>query len=108
MEIYLVEFKGSRKQYFLNPENLQVRPGDFVLVQAERGEDLGRVTKKLGLEDPSKLLEKPLNLLRLSTPEDLQRMKENQERGVKASGGVPEAYSRAEFGDEAGGRGIPV
>jgi cell fate regulator YaaT (PSP1 superfamily) len=84
MEIYLVEFKGSRKQYFLNPEGHQIKPGDKVIVQAERGEDLGRVTKKLQVEDPSKLIEKPLNILRFSTPEDLQRMKENEERGVKA------------------------
>ena len=84
MELYLVEFKGSRKQYFLNPENFSVKLGDYVIVQAERGEDLGKLVKKIEIDDPSGLIEKPLNLLRLATPEDLQRMKENQERGGKA------------------------
>jgi cell fate regulator YaaT (PSP1 superfamily) len=84
MELYLVEFKGSRKQYFLNPENFSVKLEDYVIVQAERGEDSGKLVKKIEIEDFSGLIEKPLNLLRPSTPEDLQRMKENQEKGEKA------------------------
>jgi len=37
-----VGFKGSRKDYFLVPE-LELRPGEHVLVEADRGEDLGEV-----------------------------------------------------------------
>jgi len=84
MELYLVEFKGSRKLYFLNPDDLSVKSGDYVIVQAERGEDLGKVVKKIEITEPPDLMEKPLNILRPSTPEDLIRMKENQERGEKA------------------------
>ena len=37
-----VAFKGSRKDYFLAPD-LELRPGEHVVVEADRGEDLGRV-----------------------------------------------------------------
>ena len=41
--IYLVEFKGSRKDHYRDPYHLPIRIGDHVIVQVERGEDLGRV-----------------------------------------------------------------
>jgi cell fate regulator YaaT (PSP1 superfamily) len=84
MELYLVEFKGSRRQFYLNPGNLPLKAGSFVIVQAERGEDLGKVTKKLELEDPSSYVEKPFDILRNATQEDLERLKGNRERGEKA------------------------
>lgn len=38
-----VGFKGSRKGYFTAP-GLDLRPGEWVIVEADRGEDLGEVT----------------------------------------------------------------
>jgi cell fate regulator YaaT (PSP1 superfamily) len=38
-----VSFKGSRKGYFTAP-GLELAPGDWVMVEADRGEDLGEVT----------------------------------------------------------------
>jgi cell fate regulator YaaT (PSP1 superfamily) len=38
-----VRFKGTRKSYY-SVEDLDVRPGRYVIVQAERGEDLGEVS----------------------------------------------------------------
>jgi cell fate regulator YaaT (PSP1 superfamily) len=38
-----VRFKGSRKRYF-TAEGLDLRPGQQVIVEADRGEDLGEVT----------------------------------------------------------------
>jgi len=46
-ELYLVEFKGSRREVFANPNCLGIRSSDYVAVQAERGEDLGKVSKKV-------------------------------------------------------------
>ena len=39
-----VRFKGTRKAYFLWPGEEQLRVGDAVIVEAERGRDLGHVT----------------------------------------------------------------
>jgi cell fate regulator YaaT (PSP1 superfamily) len=78
-EIYLVEFKGSRKEYFTNPECLSVRPNDYVIVQVERGEDIGRVTKKTAEEmvRPERKLQK---ILRLATREDQEKLAANREK----------------------------
>ncbi|MBA3319757.1 MAG: stage 0 sporulation protein [Gemmatimonadales bacterium] len=39
-----VRFKGTRKSYFLWPGEEPLRAGDAVIVEVERGRDLGRVT----------------------------------------------------------------
>jgi cell fate regulator YaaT (PSP1 superfamily) len=78
-DIYLVEFKGSRKEYFANPDCLSIRPGDHVIVQAERGEDIGWVSKKTPAE-MVELEKKPQNILHLATPEDLKRLAANREK----------------------------
>lgn len=78
-EIYLVEFKGSRKEYFSNPDCLSIRPNDYVMVQAERGEDMGKVSKKIPAE-MEKLEKKPQKILRLATQEDLEKFAANQKK----------------------------
>lgn len=78
-EIYLVEFKGSRKECFSNPDCLSIRPGDHVIVQAERGEDMGKVTKKVPAQ-MAKPEKKPQRILRLATSEDVDRLRSNREK----------------------------
>ena len=39
-----VRFKGTRKESFTYPGDLDVRPGQHVFVEADRGEDLGEVS----------------------------------------------------------------
>lgn len=79
MDIYLVEFKGSRKEYFVNPDCLSIKIRGFVIVQAERGEDMGRVTKRIP-EEMVELEKKPQNIMRLATPGDLNRLMANREK----------------------------
>jgi cell fate regulator YaaT (PSP1 superfamily) len=38
-----VKFKGERKAWYANPQQFPFRIGDLVIVEAEKGEDLGRV-----------------------------------------------------------------
>ncbi len=39
-----VSFKGNRRETYLNPGNLKLRSGDYVIVETELGEDIGIVT----------------------------------------------------------------
>lgn len=43
-DLVVVRFKGHRKSYFHNRQGVVLRPGDYCLVEADRGQDLGRVT----------------------------------------------------------------
>ena len=81
-ELYLVEFKGSRRELFANPNCLGIRPSDHVVVQAERGEDLGKVSKKVQKET-KELGRKPQNILRKATDEDLKKMIANREKEME-------------------------
>ena len=83
-DIYLVEFKGYRKGFYVNPYHLPVREGEYVVVQGERGEDMGLVTKRFDKEDISRFVEKALKIKRLSTPEDLEKLKVNREKENEA------------------------
>lgn len=78
-DIYLVEFKGSRKEYFANPDCLSIKPNEYIIVQAERGEDMGRVTKRVPAEMVN-LEKKPRKILRTATQEDLDRLAANREK----------------------------
>ncbi|MFZ1946413.1 MAG: stage 0 sporulation family protein, partial [bacterium] len=79
--IVQVEFKGERREYFLNAKHLPLVEGDFVVVQVERGRDIGKAVR-LG-EDLDKMAKaRPVTqeVLRKATDEDLARYKEIQRR----------------------------
>jgi len=40
-----VKFKGERKGWYANPQQFPFRLGDLIIVEAEKGEDLGRVNQ---------------------------------------------------------------
>jgi cell fate regulator YaaT (PSP1 superfamily) len=80
-ELYLVEFKGSRKEYYYNSNYHPLSIGDQVIVQAERGEDLGvlhiRLEKEMDFGN-----NRPRAILRPASDGDKNRLKElrQQER----------------------------
>lgn len=41
--IVMVQFKGHRKGYYHNRGEVEVAPGDYCMVEADRGRDMGRV-----------------------------------------------------------------
>lgn len=83
-DIYLVEFKGYRKGFYVNPNHLVIQEGEHVVVQGERGEDMGKAAKKVEKEDVSQFFEKPLKIKRKATSEDLEKLKINREKEKEA------------------------
>lgn len=43
--IYVVEFKAGRTDFFYISDGLEVKIGDLVIVEADRGKDLGKVVE---------------------------------------------------------------
>ncbi len=80
-EIFQIGFRGWRKGYFLNPRLLPLQIGDWVLVSAEKGEDMGMVIKKAKVGDGFSHSQK---ILRKATPEDMKRMEENRSKQEEA------------------------
>lgn len=68
-----VSFRRSGKIFYFAPGGLQVRQGETVLAQTERGLDIGEVVL-IKFEQPALEGERELRpLLRKATPEDLQK-----------------------------------
>ena len=83
-ELVEVAFKGRRREYFTNPREIPVNDGDWVVVQADRGIDLGRVhhtTEWVKRENvPGKLRE----ILRTAQAEDLEAFEKNRAKEERA------------------------
>src|SRR5258706_13844266 len=79
-----VVFKGRRREYFTNPREIPVQDGDWVIVQADRGIDLGKVhhTSEWVKRDdaPAKLRE----LLRPAQHEDIEVFERNRSKETRA------------------------
>jgi len=82
--VYLVEFKGARKEYYRDPYDLPLTIGQPVIVQVERGEDLGRVILKLSAERARDTRVKPLPIIRAASPDELTRDSTNRTDELEA------------------------
>jgi cell fate regulator YaaT (PSP1 superfamily) len=83
-EIVEVLFKGEVRELFVNPGPVILRPGHHVVVQAEKGEDMGVVILK-GEWVSKKASKPPLRqVIRKATPEDMERRAANEEKEVEA------------------------
>jgi cell fate regulator YaaT (PSP1 superfamily) len=81
-----VSFKGTRKEYYRNTNNLDITNGDLVVVELENGYDIGKVNlkgelvklqlKKAGLSPESEHIKR---VLRRANEADIARQKENKE-----------------------------
>jgi cell fate regulator YaaT (PSP1 superfamily) len=79
-----VEFKRNRKGFFFNNSSLELYPGDFVVVEVEKGIDLGRVAqigRHIILKD---LKDEPKAILRKANEEDLEKFDANRSEEFKA------------------------
>lgn len=81
-----VSFKGTRKEYYRNTNNLDITNGDLVVVELENGYDIGKVNlkgelvklqlKKAGLSPESEHIKR---ILRRANEADIAKHKENKD-----------------------------
>lgn len=85
-ELYLVEFKGNRTDFFYNSYYHDLKETDSVIVEVERGEDIGSVKRKLTTDIDLSEDYRPRSILRHASEEDIFRWKSlhQQERTYKA------------------------
>jgi len=93
-ELYLVEFKGSRKEYFFNSYYHSLAENDWVIIQAERGEDIGRLLRKIDTDVDTGDSHKPRSILRPASEEDLDMRKELTEKEQTCESEVIDMISR--------------
>jgi len=87
LKIFEVRFKNGRKQYYKNSNNLNLLIGDLIVVDAERGYDVGFITLKGGLI-PIQLKRKKINsksteflqILRKASQNDIDKWEKSREK----------------------------
>ena len=98
-----VAFKGGRKGVYRNAQRLDLQTGDFVVVQAERGTDLGTVHMtgelvRLRLRSKGEGAGARLpGILRRAGLRDIERWEANKEREAEAFHLAREAIGRLEL-----------
>ncbi|MFC1552748.1 stage 0 sporulation family protein [Candidatus Latescibacterota bacterium] len=83
VKVYEVEFKGSRKDYFLSPDRMPVKALDFLIVQADRGEHIGRFIRYLD-KSVFENIKEMKSILRRATYTDIQIMMDNKHKEEEA------------------------
>jgi cell fate regulator YaaT (PSP1 superfamily) len=80
-----IAFKDPRRECFRNPRGVKLSPGDYCIVQAERGEDLGRVVRLIAQYVPKRNV-KLRDVLRLASEseiEELENIKAKEENALE-------------------------
>ncbi len=72
-ELYTVEFKGSRREFFYNTYYHSLEPGVQVIVQVDQGEDIGLLKNLVEAEMEFADSARPKSILRLANDEDIER-----------------------------------
>jgi cell fate regulator YaaT (PSP1 superfamily) len=75
MALVEIAFKNPRKDFFRNTDDVEVSPGDYCIVQAERGEDMGKVVRFSDRHKPKRNV-KIRNILRLASEGDIERLED--------------------------------
>jgi cell fate regulator YaaT (PSP1 superfamily) len=84
-KVVQVEFKGERSDYFVNVNRLPIEVGDYVVVQVERGRDMGKVIRTGPILDKITNI-RPVSqeILRKANDEDLTKYEDNKHKEEEA------------------------
>ncbi len=78
-DLYLVEFKGNRREFYFNKFYHSLKLNDYVVVQAERGEDMGHLLNRIEKDSTFSFVEKPRSILRPANDEDMANLNKNRD-----------------------------
>ena len=73
-----IVFKGERKELYDNPQQFPFQVGDYAIVEAEKGEDLGIINQVGSVLERKKVEGKIRNILRKPTAKDLEIYRDNR------------------------------
>ena len=83
-EVVEVTFKRNRKCYFLNPNEIDLKVGEFAIVEVDKGEDLGQVTQMGRLVMLKDIKQEPKSVIRKADTADMEKLQENRRNEASA------------------------
>lgn len=79
-----VRFKKAGKIYYFSPEGLNIKKSDNVIVETARGVEFGECVIAPKQVEDGKIVSPLKSVIRIATPEDIIRNKENKEKEKEA------------------------
>jgi cell fate regulator YaaT (PSP1 superfamily) len=79
-----ISFKTAGKVYYFNPDKLDLKPGDRVIVKTSRGMEMGEVVLAPHEVSDEEITSPLKKVLRRATPEDEQKLAENKSKEREA------------------------
>lgn len=76
--LWEVEFKAGRRGFYINSRSLELNPGVYIIVEAERGEDMGIILREfLAVVN---LKSQPQPITRIATDDDQNKLNFNRDK----------------------------
>ena len=79
-----IVFKGERKEIYANPQQFPFQIGDYAIVEAEKGEDLGKVNQLGSVLERKKSDGVIRNIIRKPTAADMAKYRDNYKKEFDA------------------------
>lgn len=83
IEVVGVKFRSSNNTYSFSPNGLELKVGDKVLVESEKGNDIGTVVSEKSDIDASTLVDTLKNVIRVASDEEVKKAEENFQEANK-------------------------
>lgn len=78
IEVVSARFAGSNNSYYFSPNGFELKKGDKVIVDTEKGKDLVTIVKEKELIDASLLEDSLKNVIKVASQEEIDGAIENQ------------------------------
>lgn len=85
-----VKFKNSNHVYSFSPNGLKLKKGDYVIVQTEKGEDLGVIVKEEYQANHEDLVSALKNVVKVASPEMVKKAEEYDKKAAEHTQKVKE------------------
>lgn len=84
-QLIKLSFKGNRREYFENPMDFPIVPGDYLIVETDKGQDLGKVSAVTDTYEP-RIQISSFQILRKAEDKDVKTLEQNRvdENGILA------------------------
>ena len=89
-----IGFKGCRREFYTNSQQFPFKCGDLVIVEADRGEDLGRVLQVGVLLSKTSIKDEIKNIIRKPSAKDTYKLSENRGLETEAFESCKEKITR--------------
>ncbi len=83
-EVISVKFKSGGKEYFFDPDGNKVKIGDKIIVEMQRGKEIGTISEDNHLVSDDKIVPPLRKMLRFANKKDFDRIEENRKKEAEA------------------------